>query len=75
MKLGRFDICLECSIVSYHLDFLREGHLLHVCHIFAYLNKHHNAEMVYDSSDPEIDEDDFERKEWTSSEFGNLQEE
>ena len=29
--------------------------------------------MVYDPSDPVIDESEFEFKDWTSSEFGHLQ--
>ena len=35
--------------------------------------KHHNTEMVYGPSQPEIDNAAFDRKDWTSSEFGHLQ--
>jgi hypothetical protein len=39
----------------------------------THLKKYHNTEMVYDpTSDPVIDESSFERKNWTSSEFGHL---
>jgi hypothetical protein len=44
-----------------------------VLHIFAYLEKHHNAELVYDPTPPEIDEASFEQKDWTTSEFGHIQ--
>jgi hypothetical protein len=47
----------------------REGHLAQVYHIFAYLKKHHNAEMVFDPSEPDIDMSLFERKDWTTSEM------
>ena len=40
----------------------RQGHLDQVFQIFAYLKKYHNAELVFDPSDPVIDESKFERK-------------
>jgi hypothetical protein len=48
VELGRVDICLECSILSSHLTLPREGHLQQVFHIFTYLKKHHNAELVFE---------------------------
>ena len=59
--------------MSSHLVLPREGHLQQVLHIFAHLKKYHNTEMVFDPSDPVIDESVFELKDWTSSEFGHLQ--
>ena len=70
VELGRVDICLEVSMMSSHLALPREGHLSQLFHIFAHLKKHHNAEMVFDPSDPLIDESDFARRDWTTSEFG-----
>jgi hypothetical protein len=67
------DVCLECSILSSHLALPREGHLYQLFQCFAYLKKYHNTEMVYDPSDPVINESDFELKDWVSSEFGHLQ--
>jgi len=72
VELGRVDICLEVSMMSSHLALPREGHLVAVFHIFAYLRKYHNAELVFDPSDPVINESEFERKDWTSSEFGHI---
>ena len=73
VELGRVDICLEVSMMSSHLALPREGHLSQVLQIFAYLKKYHNTELVFDPSDPVIDEAKFERKDWTSSEFGHIQ--
>ena len=70
VELGRVDICLEVSMMSSHLCLPREGHLSQLFHLFAYLKKYHNSEMVFDPSDPVIDESLFERKDWTASEFG-----
>jgi len=70
VELGRVDICCEVSMLSSHLALPREGHLLQVYRIFAYLKKYHNTEMIFDPSEPVIDESLFERKDWTTSEFG-----
>jgi hypothetical protein len=72
VELGRVDICLEVSMMSSHLVLPRVGHLEQVFHIFAHLKKYHNTEIVYDPSDPVIDEAQFDAKEWASSEFGHL---
>jgi hypothetical protein len=72
VELGRVDICLEVSMLSSHLALPREGHLAQTYHIFAYLKKYHNTEMVFDPNNPVIDKADFERKDWTSSEFGHV---
>ena len=60
VELGRIDICLEVSMMSLHLAMPRKGHLDQVLHIFAYLHKYHNTELVYDPSDPVVDYDVFE---------------
>ena len=60
-------------MMSSHLALPREGHLAQVYHIFAYLRKYHNSEMVFDPSDPVINESEFERQDWTPSEFGHAQ--
>ena len=72
VELGRVDICLEISIMSSHIAMPREGHLKQLFHIFAYLDKYHNAELVLDPSDPVIDERAHERKDWSSSEFSHV---
>ena len=56
-------------MMSSHLALPREGHLEQVLHICAYLKKYHN----YGPSDPVVDENDFERRDWTSSEFGHVE--
>ena len=40
---------------------------------FSHLKKYHNVELVYDPSDPVIDESMWEAKDWVSSEFGHLE--
>ena len=61
VELGRVDICTEVSMMSSHLALPREGHLEAVFHMFEYLKKNHNSEMVFDPSEPDIDMSDFPR--------------
>jgi hypothetical protein len=72
VELGRVDICLEVSVMSSHLVLPREGHLEQTLHIFAYLKKYHNSELVFDPTYPEIDKASFERQDWTATEFGDV---
>ena len=60
-------------MMSSHLALPRLGHLKEVLRIFAYLKAHHNAELVFDPSLPDIDRHQFEERDWTTSEFGHVQ--
>ena len=60
VELGRIVICLEVSMMPSHLAMPRKRHLIQVLHIFAYLCKYHNTELVYDPSDPVEEQDVFE---------------
>ena len=73
VELGRVDVCLEVSMMSSHLALPREGHLEQVLHIFAYLKKYHNTELVYGPSDPVVDENDFERRTGNHQKFGHVE--
>ena len=45
-----------------------EGHLECLYHMFAYLKKYHNAEMiVYDPTEPTIGDQTFKKADWTYS--------
>ena len=52
VELGRVDINVEASMLSSHLAIPREGHMQELLHVFAYLKKHMNTEMVFDPSEP-----------------------
>ena len=41
-------------------------------HVFGYLKKHYDSELVFDLSPPYIGMNAFERRDWTTSEFGCL---
>ena len=69
VELGRVDITTEVSVMSSCLALPREGHLLQLFRMFQYLNKHHNTELVFDPSLPDIDEDDFPKQDWTGTPY------
>ena len=47
-------------------------HMDQVISIFGHLKKYHNTEMVFDLSDPVVDDFFLEKQDWTSSEFGHV---
>jgi hypothetical protein len=67
VETGRVDICVGVSMVSSCLAMPREGNLKLVFHIFAYLKREHNTEMIFDPSIPEIDGSLSPKEYWSSS--------
>ena len=70
VELSRVDICLEVLLLSSHLALPREGYFKQVLQVF--FQKYHNTELIYDPSNPIIDEGQFQRRDWTSSEYGHV---
>ena len=73
VELGHIDTCLKVSLLSSHIALLCTNHLKHILQIFGYLNIHHNAEIVFDQSDPVINVSEYEVEHWTASEFDHVQ--
>ena len=73
VELGRVDVCLETSEISSHMAIPRKCHIESLFHMGSHLKKYHNTELVFDPSDPDLDYSLFERKDWSSSEFGHVE--
>jgi len=58
------DILLEVSLLSQHLALPREGHLEQVLHVLGYLKEHKKMRLLFDSSQPEMDERWFKEYDW-----------
>ena len=71
VELGRVDINTEVLMLSSHLDLPQSVHLDAVFHIFAYLKKKHNSEMVYAPTEVEFDSDAFPKEDWRYLIYGN----
>ena len=68
VNLGRIDISYEVLMMSLHMAMLRVGHLEQLFHIFVYLKRYHNNELVFDPSDRPIDVGSFKVHDWSASE-------
>ena len=62
--LGRVDFCTETSMMLYHLELLRRGNLESLFHMFSYINKHQNSDMLFDTTEIDVNMDDFQRENW-----------
>ena len=45
----------------------REGHLQQLFHMFSYLEKHHNTEMVFDPTIPYVDPNMLPKEDWLNT--------
>ena len=52
----------------------RTGHLDQLFHIFAYLKRRHNSEMVFDPTPPSFDQGQFVQQDWRYTPYGNAKE-
>jgi hypothetical protein len=73
VELGRVDIITEVSELSSFLTMPREGHLDAVSHLFNYLDKRHNARIVFDPTYPVIDQSSFKECDWKAF-YGDVRE-
>ena len=53
----------------------REGHLDQLFHMFAFLKGNHNGVMVFDPTEPTIDETQFPTQDWSASPYAGSSEE
>ena len=65
VEMGSLDICVEVSMMSSFGTMPREGHLQQLLQLFAYLKIHHNSKIVFDPSYSEIDEEYFNKHDWS----------
>ena len=71
--MGWIDICCEVSMMSSFVAMPRKGHLQQLYHLFVFLKLHHNARLVLDETYPEIDESQFEKRDWKEF-YGKMKE-
>ena len=74
VELGRIDIITEVSSLASYLANPRDGHLDAALHLYSYMKNKHNARLVLDPTYPEIDQDNFVRRDWDYF-YGEVKEE
>ena len=65
VEIGRVDILLETSLMSFHLALPRIGHLKQLYHMFGYLKIYPKRKLAFDPTHPKIDERIFVELDWT----------
>ena len=75
VELGRGDICMEVSAMASMMALPREGHLDQLFHMFAFLKGNHNGVMVFDPTEPTIDELLFPDHDWSATPYAGSVEE
>ena len=61
---------MEVSAMASMMASPREGHLKQLYHMFAYLRNKHNSSLVLDPTEPDINDSDFPKEDWSSSVYG-----
>ena len=69
------DICVEVAMMSSHMELPRRVYLEKVLHMFGYIKKHHNDEMVFNPSEHSVVKEELEREEWYLIIYGEVEEE
>ena len=64
VELGRIDICHTAGVLASYMSCPRQGHMLAVLRVFAYLKKHGSSKLVFDSQHR-----DYDDIEWTSHDW------
>ena len=69
VELGRADLVMVSSALASMMALPREGNLNAVFHMFAFLKRQQNGMMVFDYSEPVINESEFEREDWPATPY------
>ena len=67
VELGRVDIYCEVLMMLSCLALPREGHLQQLFHMITHLEKHHNTEIVFDPTPPDIDQHMSQKQDWLNT--------
>ena len=65
---------METSALASMMAMPREGHLNVVFQMFAFLKGKHNGIMVFDPTEPDIDETKFLKQDWLATVYGDCKE-
>jgi hypothetical protein len=64
IELGRIDIIVEVNLLARFQACPREGHLEQMFHLFAYLKRYNRSSLVFDWTEPSLDETMFKECDW-----------
>ena len=64
VELDCSELAMETLATASMMALLRKGHLKVLFQMFAFLNNKHNAFMVFDPTEPDINESKFNNEDW-----------
>ena len=64
IELGWIDIIVEVNLLARFQACPREGHLEQMFHLFAYLKRYNRSSLVFDWTEPSLDETMFKECDW-----------
>jgi hypothetical protein len=64
-ELGQIDVLVAILMLSRYVVSPREGHLQQLFHIFAYLKHQTRSKMVFDDTEPVLNENSFKVCDWS----------
>ena len=70
VELGRGDLAMEVSAMASMMALPREGHLETIFRMFSFLKTKHNGVMVFDPTEPDIDQSQFPTEDWSATPYG-----
>ena len=62
-------------MMSSHMELPRRGYLEQYLHMFGYIKKHHNDEMVFNPNEHSVAHKELEREDWYLIIYGEVEEE
>ena len=65
VELGRIDIIFAAAQMAQYQALLREGHLMALGQVFAYLKKHQRSRLVFGPTQPDFSGKDFKQVDWS----------
>ena len=75
VELSPADLVMETSALASMMALPCKGHMCAVYQMFAFLKTCHNGVMVFDRTEPNIDETKFNKEDWSATPYGPCKEE
>ena len=72
VQVRRFSINVEAYLMGLCMAIPSHVNLFQIFHVFVYLKNKHNLEMVFDPSDPDIDEGLFQKQDQKDTIYGEI---
>ena len=70
VELGNYEPTMETSAMASMMSLPCKGHIKVLFQFFAFMKNKHNAVMVFDPNEPDIEESQFKNQDWSATDYG-----